>query len=373
MPDQVGAFLSGTVRSPRGLRGMGLFRVLLFAAAIALAGAYVPHAVADPFKPVILINAFPPNGPADIVGRGAVNKMLKLMTTFAAPAVTDVLAARAGNAIGLALDRVVTVDRRSYARSIPGIHHVVDSRPDGDTLLFSNSIELITQPRLHQLPYVPERDLIAVAAIARMPIVMIAASKGGPASVRAFVDAAQAAPGTLNYASSGDFRSGHLAGELFLRRTGISVVHVAYNGGNDAVSGVIKGHVSVAFVPLPPVLPAIAGGKIRILGIADGGRHETLPHVPTISEAGVPGFEAASWFGIYAPAGTADGIVARINDGVVRGLRATQSERLFLSRGLQARYPSAEEFAALMRAEHDKWRPVLDGMNPPYGASVIPE
>lgn len=334
--------------------------------AFLLMAAGVPWTLADPFKPIVLVNSFPPNGPADIVGRTANNKMLKLMTTFAAPAVTDALAARAANAMGLALDRIVTVDRRSYARSIPGIRFVVNSRPNGDTLLFGNSVELLTQPRLHRLPYAPQRDLIPVAAVARMPIAVIALAKGGPVSLRAFVDAARAAPGALNYASSGDFRSGHLAGELFVKRTAISVVHVAYNGGNDALNGVIKGHVPIAFVPVASALPALPGGKIRILGIADLGRHETLPQVPTISEARVPGFEAASWFGIYAPAGTPDALVARLNRSVVTGLRTTQTERFLLSQGLQAHYPDAAEFGKLMRAEHEKWKPVLDSMKLPY-------
>jgi tripartite-type tricarboxylate transporter receptor subunit TctC len=357
---------TGTLLAPRGLRGMAVIRVLLFAVVLVLAGASVTVVLADSFKPIVLINTFPPNGPADVVGRAATNKMLKLMTTFAAPAVTDVLAARAGDAMGLALDRIVGVERRAHGRSIPGIRYVVNSRPDGNTLLFGNSIELIIQPRLHRLPYAPQRDLIPVAASARMPVVMIALSKGGPASVRAFMDAARASPGVLNYASSGDFRSGHLAGELFVMRTGVSVVHVSYNGGNDALNGVIKGHIPVAFIPLPSVLPAIPGGKIRILGIADPLRHETLPQVPTLSETGVPGFEAASWFGIYAPAGTPDDIVARLNNGMITGLRTTQTERLLLSQGLQARYPSAAEFGELMRTEQKKWTPVLDGLNPPY-------
>jgi len=345
---------------------MAAFHSLLIAAALALGSAASSPALADSYKPIILINPYPPNGPADVVGRIATNKMLRLMTTLAAPALTDVLVVRAGDAMGLALDRIVKVDRRAYGRSIPGARYVVTSRRDGDTLLFGNSIELITQPRLYRLPYVPQRDLVPVAAVARMPIVMIASSQRGPASVRIFVNAAQATPGALNYASSGDFRSGHLAGELFVKRAGVSVVHVSYNGGNDALNGVIKGHVPVAFVPLPSVLPAISGGKIRILGIADPLRHVTLPQVPTLSEAGMPGFEAASWFGIYAPAGTPADIVARLNEGMVSGLRSLKLERLFLSQGLQARYPNAVEYGELMRAEEQKWKPVLDGMNPPY-------
>lgn len=357
---------AGTLQAARGLRYMAVFHSLLIAGALALGCAGSLLALADPYKPIVLVNTYPPNGPADIVGRAVTNKMLKLMTTFAAPALTDVLAVRAGDAMGLALDRIVKVDRRAYGRSIPGTGYVVTSPRDGDTLLFANSMELIAQPRLYRLPYVPQRDLVPVAAVARMPIVMIASAEGGPASVRAFVNAAHAAPGVLNYASSGDFRSGHLAGELFVKRTGVSMVHVSYNGGNDALNGVIKGHVPVAFVPLPSVLPAIPGGKIRLLGIADPMRHDTLPQVPTLSEAGVPGFEAASWFGIYAPARTPREIVARLNRGMVAGLRTMQTERLLLSQGLQARYPSAGEFRELMRAEQEKWMPVLDRLKPPY-------
>ena len=347
-----------------GLRYMAFHSFLLIAAALAVAGT--PSAPADPFKPIVLINSFPANGPPDIVGRSAANKMLKLMTTFAVPALTDILAVRAGDAMGLALDRIVEVDRRAHGRGIPGTAYVVKSPRDGDTLLFGNSLELITQPRLYRLPYAPQRDLVPVAAVARMPIVMIASSKGGPASVRAFIEAARASPGVLNYASSGDFRSGHLTGELFVKRTGLAVVHVPYNGGNDALNGVIKGHVQVAFLPLPAVLPAISGGKIQLLGIADPLRHETFPQVPTLSEAGVAGFEAESWFGIYAPAGTPRQTIEHLNRAMVAGLRQLRFERLLLAQGLQARYPSAAEFGEIMRVAAKKWKPVLDGMSPPY-------
>lgn len=345
---------------------MAVFLARLLALALSLPFAGAVPALADPFKPIVVINTYPPNGPDDVVGRTATNKMLRLMTTFAAPAFTDVLAARAGSAMGLSLDRIVNVERRSYARGVPGIRYVVAARPDGDTLLFSNSLDLVTQPRLQRLPYAPQRDLTPVGAVARMPIVMIARTSTGPASVRAFLEMARAAPGKLDYASSGDYRSGHLAGELFVARTGLSVVHVSYNGGNDAVNGVIKGQVPVAFVPLPSVLPAIPGGKIRVLGIADRARHETLPQVPTISEAGVSGFEAAGWFGIYAPAGTSPAVVESLNRGMVTGLRTLQTERLLLAQGLQARYPSAAEFGQLMKADLKKWEAVLDGLGPPY-------
>ena len=146
---------------------MGIARAFLFTVVLMFPGAGTSSPLADPYKPIILVNSFPPNGPADIVGRTSINKMLKLMTTFAAPAVTDLLAARAGNAIGLGLDRVVSVNRRAYGRGIPGTLYVVNSRADGDTLLFSNNIELLTRSRLYRLSYRPQRDLIPVAAIAR--------------------------------------------------------------------------------------------------------------------------------------------------------------------------------------------------------------
>ena len=345
---------------------MAIARVLLFTTVLVLSGAGTPGLGADPYKPIVLVNSFPPNGPPDIVGRTSINKMLKLMTSFAAPAVTDLLAARAGNAIGLGLDRIVSVDRRAYGRGIPGTLDVVNSPADGDTLLFSNSIELLTRSRLYRLSYRPQRDLIPVAAIARMPIVMIARTQSGVNTVRAFLDAARNTPGALDYASSGDFRSGHLAGELFAMRAGVSLVHVSYNGGNDAVNGVIKGQVPVAFVPLPSALPAIPGGKIRVIGIADAMRLEALPDVPTISESGVPDFQADSWFGIYAPAGTPADVVARLNDAVIYGLRATRTESLLVAGGLQARYPGAAEFGEFILAEQNKWTPVLNRMNPPY-------
>ena len=343
---------------------MGILRALLFALAL-LPGTALPLS-SDPEKPIVLINSFPPNGPADIVGRTVAGRMLKLMTTFAAPAVTDVLASRGAHAIGLALDRIVRVDRRARGRGIPGAHFVVESLPDGHTLLFTNNVELLVQSRVYRLPYQPTKDLRPVAAIARMPIVVIALTKGGPASLHDFVVAARAAPGKLNYGSSGEFRSGHLAGELFRMRAGLSLVHVAYNGGNEALNGIVRGQIPVAFVPLPSVLPAIPGGKVRIIGIADSARLDTIPHVPTISESGMPGFEASTWFGVYAPAGTPSDVVGRLNRAIVTGLQATLKDPYLTSQGLRAPYAANGDFGDLARTEEKKWVPVLDAMKLPY-------
>jgi len=345
---------------------MAMIRSLLSVMALVCFCAGSQLGLASAYKPIVLVNSFPPNGSADIVGRATTGKVLRLMTNLAAPAVTDLLAARTGAALGLILDRVVKIDRRAHGRSIPGIEYVINSLPDGNTLLFMNNIELLVQPRLYRVPYLPRRDLLPVAAVARMPIVMIALSNGGPTNVREFLEAARASPGDMNYASSGDFRSGHLAGELFARRNGLSLVHVPYNGGSNALNGIVKGHVPIAFVPLPSVLPAIPGGKIRIIAIADLMRFEALPDVPTLSESGMPGFEAASWFGIYVPSGTRPDSVARINHAVVTGLQSIRTESWLRSQGLQARNPDAIQYGELMRGEYEKWMPVLDQLNPPY-------
>ena len=366
-PDFPYAPCSGTLRALRGLRNMGLLRVLLFALALALVpGTALPLSLSDPEKPIVLINSFPPNGPADIVGRTIAGRMLKLMTTFAAPAVTDVLASRTGHAMGLVLDRIVRVDRRARGRGIPGVHFVVNSPPDGHTLLFINNVDLVVQSRLYSLPYQPFRDLRPVAAIARMPIVVIALTQGGPASLHDFIVAARAAPGKLNYGSSGEFRSGHLAGESFRMHAGLSVVHVPYNGGNEALNGIVKGQIPVAFVPLPSVLPAIPGGKVRIIGIADFARLDTLPQVPTISESGVPGFEAASWFGVYAPAGIASEEVSRLNHAIATGLQTTLKAQYLASQGMQAWNAANGDYSGIVRAQEKKWAAVLDAMKLPY-------
>jgi tripartite-type tricarboxylate transporter receptor subunit TctC len=345
---------------------MPLFRLPLLIAFAAATGAGWLPAHGQPDNPIVIINSYPPIGPAEIAGSASINKILKIMQNFAAPSITDVMALRAGDALGITLDRIVAVERRSRERSLQAARHVVNAAPDGHTLLFSSSIEMVTNPRLFKLSYVPLRDLVPVAVVARMPVVVISAASGGFDSVQAYVAAARANPGKLNYGSSGDFRTGHLAGELFSGRAGIVAVHVPFNGGNEAVSGVLKGQLAVAFVPLPSVLPALPGGKIRVLGIADAARHETLPHVPTVEETGVRGFEAASWYGIFAPAGTPVVLVAQFNDGIVTGLRMLRAEQLLLSHGLQVQNHTAGEFGELMRAEHRKWGPVIDGLKPPF-------
>lgn len=317
-------------------------------------------------KPIVIINPYPPSGPAELAGSSATNKALKIMQTFAAPSVTDVLAERVGQSMGVALDRIVTIERRSRGRSIVGARYVAESAPDGHTLLLSSSVKMVTYPRLYPLPYDPLRDFIPVAPVARMPVVVIAPAGGAVHSLRGLIEAAQGAPGKFNYGSAGDFTSSHLAAELFKTKTGTRLVHVNYNGGMEAVNGVAKGQVHVAFVPLPAVLPFASSDRFRLLAIADAARHEVLPTVPTVAEHGLPDFEAATWFGIFAPRGTPGGVVAQLNEAIAKGLRSQQSMRLLFSQGLQGRHLSSTQFARLIHAEHAKWRPVINALKPPY-------
>jgi tripartite-type tricarboxylate transporter receptor subunit TctC len=336
---------------------------------LALAACSAAAARATPEAPIVLVNSYPAGGPAELAGSAATNKMLKILHGFAAPSITDVLAERAGAAVSGAFEQAVRVQRRAQGRSIVGTRQVADAPPDGRTLLFTSSVRLVTHPRLYRLPYVPLRDLVPVAALARMPVVVVAGPRG-PATLGDFLAAARAAPGALNYGSAGDFRTSHLAGELLRRRAAIEIVHVSYNGGNEALNGLLTGQVEVAFVPLPSVLPVLGSGRFRVLAIADPKRLETLPDVPAVSELGLGEFEAAKWFGLFAPAGTPAHVVEALNAAIVEAFTRTSSARLLQAYGLQAQHLTAAEFEERLRAEQRKWDPLIRSLKSRSGETV---
>lgn len=331
---------------------------------VALSASAVGAAAAYPEKEVKLVNPFPVTGPADIAGSTTVNKVLRVMQNHAAPPVTDVLAWHLRQTLSFALDKPVALERRSRWRTIEGHRYVAQAAPDGYTLLLAGNGTIIIHPQVvRDVAFQPLQDLTPVALMARMPMVLITAAGSNVRSVQQFVEQARAAPGRLHLGSSGDFTTAHLAGALFKSVTGTALEHVSYNGGAAAVRGVIAEQIEAAFVPLPAVLPYVGNARLRALGIADRERHPALPDVPTIGEAGVPGFEVSAWYGLFAPAGTPARVITHINARIAAELQSVRTRRLMVSQGLHAAHLPPDQFSELLRAENRRWAPLIDALS----------
>jgi tripartite-type tricarboxylate transporter receptor subunit TctC len=209
------------------------------------------------------------------------------------------------------------------------------------------------------MPYDHVKDFVPVVLVAGVPNVLVVNPALPVNSVADLIKLAKDKPGQINFASSGSGTSIHLSGELFKTMAGVDITHIPYKGSSPALVDLIGGQVQIMFDNLPSALPQIKAGKLRAIAVTSLKRAPVLPDVPTISESGLPGFEASSWFGVLAPAGTPAPIVARINAEVNKWLQSADARERLLSQGAEAAGGTPEQFAHHIRAETEKWAKVV--------------
>ena len=293
-------------------------------AAAQAAGAFAQF---FPAKPVRVVVAFSPGGVTDIIAR--------------------TMAARLADLWGQA----VVVENRPGAGGSIGAIAVARSPADGYTLLVHSSGYAINAALNPALPYDPRKELIDVAPLASQPMVLVVSPASGIATVRDLIAAARAKPGGLAYGSSGIGSGAHMNGEKFRIATGVELLHVPYKGGADSINDTIAGRLGFTFNTVTLALPHIREGRLRPLGVSSAQRSTLLPEVPTIAEAGVPGFEFSFWNGLWAPAGTPPQVIERIAADVRRTLgEPDMRERLKLL-GAEPMSMSPEEFSRFVRSE----------------------
>ncbi len=296
--------------------------------------ANVMAADAYPVRPIRLIIPFPPGGSNDVVGR--------------------VIAQQLSERLG----QQVVVDNRGGAGGLIGTEQAAKADPDGYTLLFISSA-FAANGSLYKLPYDPIKAFVPVAMIAAGPNVL-AVGNGVPVnSVKELIALAKAKPGALNYASAGIGSFQHLGSALFVNMARVDIVNVPFKGGGPAMADVVAGNTQIMLSSLVQTLPLIKSGRLKALGVGGLKRSPTLPDVPTIAEAGVPGYEAVNWWGIIAPAGTPQAV----RDRLYRELTAIQKMpdmiKRFEAEAVEAVQMTPAEFGRYIEQETDKWARVV--------------
>src|SRR4051812_36980594 len=311
-------------------------RALLSAVIIfALPGYANAQTPAYPNKPIRIVIPYPPGGATDMVIR----------------AVSGRLSERLG--------QPVVIDNRGGATGTIGSEAVAHAAPDGYTLLAHTNAGITILPHLNKkLPYDPIKDFAPITLAASSPYVLVVHPKLPATTVAQFIALAKAKPGELNYASSGNGASTHLAGLLFCQMTGVKMVHIPYKGSGPATTELLAGQVQMRFSSIPPVLPHVRSGRLRALAVTSSKRFSLLPDVPTVADT-VPGFEVLSWYGVFAPTGTPAPVIKKLNADFAAALNSPDVKALLATDGSEVVASSPEYFSKVIKAEYARWAPVV--------------
>ena len=311
-----------------------ILRSVLTAAALACTGT--AFAQSFPEKPIRFVVGFTPGGPSDILARALGQKLAERW------------------------NQQVVVENRPGAGGNVAAEAVARSAPDGYTWLLGNNSILATNQTLYRsLPYDPVKDFAPVSLVAMQPNILVVNPQLPVDSVTDLISYARKYPGKLNYASSGSGAAAHLAGELFKTMAGVDLVHVPYKGAQPALTDVIAGQVQVMFATSASVIPFVKAGKLRALAVTSARRSPSVPDLPTVSEAGVAGFEAITWHGVVVPSATPAPLVERLNRDIVAVLGAPDLRERLAALGAEVLAGTPREFADYIAAEIPKWAKVV--------------
>jgi len=310
--------------------------VAMLCGALAVSPAFSPAVAADayPVRPIRLIIPFPPGGSNDVVGR--------------------VIAQQLSERLG----QQVVVDNRGGAGGLIGTEQAAKAEPDGYTLLFISSA-FAANGSLYKLPYDPVKAFVPVAMIAAGPNVLAVSPKLQINSVKELIALAKSKPGALNYASAGIGSFQHLGSALFVNMANVDIVNVPFKGGGPAMADVVAGNTQIMLSSLVQTLPLIKSGRLKALAVGGLKRSPTLPDVPTISEAGVPGYEAVNWWGIIAPAATPQAVRDRLYKELTAIQKTPEMIKRFEAEAVEAVQMTPAEFGRYIEQEAEKWARVV--------------
>ncbi|MDC7787495.1 tripartite tricarboxylate transporter substrate binding protein [Rhodoplanes sp. TEM] len=291
-------------------------------------------------------------------------RQVTLVVPYAAGGFADIRARKIAEKLGKALNATIIIDNKTGAGGVLGTAVIAKAPADGSVIGMGNLAPLaVNVSLLGKLPYDPATDVVPVILIERSPLVLSSAPGLGMKSVADVIARAKAEPGKITYGSSGVGGAHHLSGVMFGRQAGIDIVHVPYKGGGNAATDLLAGHISMMFEMGYAALPSIEAGKITPLAVTSSHRVSLLPNVPTMAEAGLPGFESYNWQGIIAPKGTPPAIVARLNAELNTILQTPDVRDSIVSQASEPAGGTPEEFAAFVKAETAKWAELIRAAN----------
>jgi tripartite-type tricarboxylate transporter receptor subunit TctC len=304
----------------------------LLLALTSLAPSHEASAQAYPSKPIRLVVGFPAGGPTDIVARTIAPRMSE------------------------ALGQQIIVDNRGGAGGVIATEQVAKAPPDGYTLLMGTIGGIaVAMSLVPTRGYDTLRDLAPVTQAVTVTNLLVVHPSVPAKNVKELLAIARARPGRLNYASSGNGTVTHLAGELFKLMGKVDITHVPFKGGAPALTALISGEVDLSYENSLVVTPHVKAGKVRALAVTGSKRSQLMPELPTISESGLPGYDASGWYGLFVPAATPKPIVTRLNQEAVKALRVPEVVRTLSSQGAEPIASTPEQFGAFVKSEIDKW------------------
>lgn len=305
------------------------------AMAMLAAHAANSHAASYPTRPVVLVVPFPAGGAVDIIGR------------------------LVGKSLGDALGQPVVIENRAGAGTIVGAGYVAKATADGYTLLISSGSTFTVNPAINaSLPYDPVKSFEPVGLVARVPLIVVANRSVPVDNLPQMVSAVNAAPGKYVYGSFGSGTTGHFAGELLLGATGMKMQHIPYKGSAPAIADLIGGQIPFSIDTVAASLPHIRSGKIKPIAVTGATRASLLPEVPTVAEAGYPGFDADSWVAIAAPRGLPADIRARLDSALAQAMKDPEVRQKLLANGLEPKYAAGEQVSAMIDRELPRMRTI---------------
>ena len=310
--------------------------LLLWAAALALSLAAPARAETFPSRPIHLIMPYAPGGIVDFAGR--------------------VLAQKLGEVLG----QPVVAENRPGAGGIVGVEYVARSTPDGYDLVIMDPAYVINPIMQKSMPYNIFKDLVTVSVVNSSPEVLVVSPQLGVKTYAELVAYGKANPGKLNYASAGVGTTPHLAAAMWAQRSGIDAVHVPYKGVGPSYVDLIGGKVQMLFSSIAGALPFTSKGSVTALATTGSERSPVYPDLPTVAEAGLPGYVVDLWLGVYTPANVPPDVVAKLNAGIGKALKDEQLKASFATFGLTPRGTTLAEGAAFTKSEYEKWKKVID-------------
>ena len=313
-------------------------RTLLAMSSTLAAAAFSAGALAQayPAKPIRIVVPFPPGGGTDTIARETAQR------------------------VATANGWTIVIDNKPGAGGNLGVDAVAKAPADGYTLVLGQTSNLAINPTLYaKMPYDSQKDLAPVVLLANAPLVMVTSTASAYKTLADAVAAAKAKPGTLNFASPGNGTVAHLTSEMFQKAAGIKTQHVPYKGAAQALTDVISGNVELYMSSVPTLIGQIRNNKLRPLAVTSAKRADDLPNVPTINESGYQGFDAVTWFGLLAPAGTPKDVIAKLNTEFNKALQNPELRKKLGDEGADAAGGTPEQFAALIKDEIPRWGKVV--------------